>query len=713
MWDVYDIFQPSPERNGNNDDSRFYLRQMGVCFSCELSRLTQHSRSCKALATQHVDKVFEHVLVSLVDADTLAMFPTCNLSSLSHLDGHNSRSKGNDLLSKSQVYSPMALQDPDQEAYKIKRMSGDYYDSTGPTYTSKNIWSFCENVGHMLIQFADTKHSLQMWPLVRSFGKDMINICEKLRSDKELLELLPKVSVERECLKRLLMFQTLFTALKRGKDQCFDTILGKGGGLSLVISTSIIENLYYLSGIELELEEQRNIGCVDPDTRYERAKALTFHSAYTELCGSLVTLLLRENIHWENTSMRDLVRHHFIVSAFKGKLDIRRTIEGAAMNFSLCLRNKSSKGSLNHLTRDLSVSLFRRTGELLLVCGSGCRLDNYGTMLFNSMLHAASALPSSEIASLDSFIKAVTYRFVLTPEAIGVYSPVASDGLQRAVDDRILCAEVLRHDDPNEQKSILGLREWAMGNFFVYLLKSQDLSSPLRVITLKLLTCMIKTYSSKVIASSQKIYDAGGNLASIVTYTKLFHSLKECLCNSVTSNTWDATFIVELFSCARHFLALPMSTDTVTNESTDSGTLLSWACTSSKNNADCDADSVNSAYIFEVSKWLNGCGKLLRNQSSTTALCGFITRVGNKEGTERYSLDTAEHKHPEIQHLCSSFKLLVNLEKRLSLGKFNHMQSSNPYAEKSSTAGSGDKNLSNRSFRAIEEFSNCLAGHSI
>ncbi len=30
-------------------------------------------------------------------------------------------------------------------------------------------------------------------------------------------------------------------------------------------------------------------------------------------------------------------------------------------------------------------------------------------------------LPSSEMASIDSFIKAIVYWFVLTPEAIGVH----------------------------------------------------------------------------------------------------------------------------------------------------------------------------------------------------------------------------------------------------------------------------------------------------
>jgi len=348
-----------------------------------------------------------------------------------------------------------------------------------------------------------------------------------------------------------------------------------------------------------------------------------------------------------------------------------------------------------------------------------CELDNHGNTLFSAMLHGASALLSSgATASLEALVKAITYRLVLTPEAIGAYSTAASDGLQHAVDDRILCAEVLRQDDPNEQTSIIGLREWAMGNFFVYLLKGQGISQPLRVTALKLLNCMMKTYSSKVIVSSQKIHNEGGNLASIATFTKLFHSLKECLCNCILSKKLDAMF--DLFVCARHCLALPMSSnlrDIAENgtkdakESTNIGTLLSLACSSSKSNTHLGADSVNISYISEVSKWLNICGKLLRNQLSRTLLFGFITRVDSMNGPESYTLDKAEYEINGIQHLCSSFKSLGDLEKGLFIRK---VKATNPYAEKSSNnaAHEGTCLMSHESLIAIEEFITYLTAHS-
>jgi len=693
---VYDIFKPHPAQNA----SEVYLQQIGACFSSELARLAQYNRSCKALATKNVVKLLNYLLVSLVDSDSLALFPTSNLSLLSHLDGHNSRSKGNDQLSKVQIHSPLACQDPDEEAFKIKRMRGDYFDSAGPTYTSKNIWSFCENVGRVL----------QTWPLMKSIGKDLVNSCEKLRSDKDLLGFLSQVSVERECLKRLLLFQNLFKALKRDNHQCLDAVLGKDGGVYRVISTSIIQNLYYLSGSELEHEEQQRIGCIDSGSRYKRAKALAFHRAYVELSGSLIALMLRESNNWEGTNTCELVRRNLVAPAFRGNLDFRSVVEGAATKLNLCLRKRSSKGNLNHMTKDLLMTFIRHTGELLAY-GAGCA-DNYGAILLNAMLR----LPSTGTALIDSFIKAASCRLILTSEAVGVYSTVSSEGLQRTIDDRLLCSEVLRSDGLDEQKSILGLRELAMGKSFVHLLNSHDTTPPSRVMSLKLLTCMIKTYSSKDIISRQKIHDASGNLSSTASYTKLFHALKGCLRNSVTSSSVNATFITEFFSCVRQFLALPILLGTAVNESTqrDSLTLLSWARASPKNNTVYDSNSSHSAYIYEVSMWLDVCGKLLENQASITTLHGFLIRTSNKEGGQ-YSLDDAESNSLEMQQLCKSFNSLSNLERVLSLEKTNSGRSSNPYSGDSSidAVGGHDDPLSSEARRAIEEFSNYLVDSNV
>ena len=109
--------------------------------------------------------LLKFLLHSLVDAYTLSMFPTGNLSSLSQLGGLNSRSRGNDLLSKSQIQSQMTCQDPDQEAYKIKGLGSDYFDTAGPTYNIHHLWSFCENFGQVLTQYNDTKRrrSRRVW----------------------------------------------------------------------------------------------------------------------------------------------------------------------------------------------------------------------------------------------------------------------------------------------------------------------------------------------------------------------------------------------------------------------------------------------------------------------------------------------------------------------------------------------------------------------
>ena len=321
MCGVYDIFEP---KHTINDDHKLHLQQCAMCFSCELLILSKFSR-CKALVMQNMKKILHYLFAAFVDSDALSLFPSCNLALLEKLDGNLSRSKGNDLLSSAQIHLPVPYQHPDQESYKIKRRSGEYVDTAGPTYTSKNIWTFLQNVGYVLASATpyDINCPKFTWQSLKLVGATIVNVLNKLRSDeKDLLELLPQVSVERECLKRLVVFQALLSTPLR-KD---DTIVG---GICTVVLTSIIEHLYYLSGIEIELEDQRKIGCDDFDTRYQRAKTLAFHHAYTDLSGTLMTLILRSNTVWD-CIIRDLVRSDLILSAFRGELDIRRCIDAFA-----------------------------------------------------------------------------------------------------------------------------------------------------------------------------------------------------------------------------------------------------------------------------------------------------------------------------------------------------------------------------------------------
>ncbi len=651
---------------------------------------------------QYIQKILNFLFAALVDADTLAMFPSCNLSLLFKLDGHNSRSKGNDLLSKAQVHLPSAPQDLDQEAHKIKRMSGEYFDTAGPTYTSKNVWSFLENAGQVLASSSpyDIKCPVGTWQSFRSIGTEIVIICKKLRSEKDtdLLELLPQVSVERECLKRLFLFRALFTSLKNVRNDRLETVLGGG---CTVVSTSIMENLYYLSGIEIELEEQRSIGCDDSDTRYQRAKALAFQRAYAELCSSLMTLLLRENKNWESVITRDLLRCNLIASAFRGDLDLRRTIEGIANKLNLCLRRRSFKGQLVHLTEDLFMSFYRRTDDLL-VYAAGCGdKDNYRVVLFNAMLRGVS---SKGNALVDAFITTVSSRLILTSETVGAHSTLSTG----AIDSRILCA---KNDGIDGLESMIELRDWVMNVFLVGRLGSAG-TAPLVISTsLKFLTRMIEIFLSDVFFPSQKIYDDSGNLASIATYIKLIHSLKECLCNSVRSNL-DEKFVAEFFCCARHFLALPYTLKAASLDK-ETVTLLSWASASSTNTAHSNEVSyLHSAYIYEFSMWLMLFGELLRHQATTNFLRDFIIQINKNGEANNKPLEVSE---PNYGKFCTSFNKLNNLEGDLSLHRTKSMQISNPYAGKSvGTADSGSQpTVSGKSFGAIEEYGNFLMSHAV
>ena len=701
LRNVHTLFESSPTMD---DNSRIHLQQVATCFYCELVRLGKHNRNCRALAMDHVRHLLLHGLTALLDPDTLAMFPTSNLSFLSQLDGLNSRSKGNDQLSKVQIYSHAPPHDPDLDAFKIKRMGGDYFDSAGPTYACKNVWSFLMNVGHVFAVSNpyETKYPRHFQSMT-AIGRYIVDICNTLHSDE--LDMTPQISVERECLKRLIVFQKLFALMTDGDNECLDAILGIKGSLCSVTSTIIIENLYYLSGCEIDVEDQRRIGCDDAITRYRRSKSLAFQRAYTELCSSLLSIILRQKENREGTRILDLVRN-LIISAFRGGLDLRRTIEGAALNLNLRLRKKACKGRVQYMTNDLANSFFRRTSDMLVCAARGS--DNFRADLFRAMFNG---LPSKEAGDIDSFTSWFSSRLVLTSEAFGVKSSIAHDGLERAIDDRMLYSEVLRGIDLDGQKSILGLREWIMSNFFAALLRSQGTSPSTRLIVLKSLACFIKAFSSPDTAPRDKIYNENGNLASYTTFVKLFYSLKECLSNAIRLSTIDANFITEFYACARHCIEMPMFiTATSSGTQQNTTTVLSWARASSEVGNGSNPHSIQcSAYITTISLWLNLCGILLRQPEATTCLRNFLIRINDHDSTQPYALeDIGVNTNPDMQQVCSIFNSLNKLEGELSLqmANSNRVKVSNPYAASNTKSSSGtpssEATVPPRSVEALE-----------
>jgi hypothetical protein len=653
---------------------------------------------------QNIKKILHYLLAGLVDSDALSLFPSCNLSLLEKLGGHLSRSKGNDLLSRVQIHLPLTYQHPDQESYKIKRRSGEYVDTAGPSYTSKNIWTFLQNVGDVLASASpyDINCPNFTWQSLKLIGATIVNVLKKLRSDeKDKLELLPQVSVERECLKRLVVFQALLSTPQR-KD---DTIVG---GVCTIVLTSIIEHLYYLSGIEIELEDQRKIGCDDFDTRYQRAKTLAFHHAYTDLSGTLMTLMLRSNTVWDCIVIRDLVRSDLILSAFRGELDIRRSIDAFATKLNLRLRKKSTtKGPSQFVSDSLAMSFYRHASNIVAYIASCEVTDIYRALFFNSLLQG---LPLKGTDIIDSLISSVSLRLNLTSEAVGTHSDISPDGLERAIDNLMLCAEVERIDDIAHLESIIRLREWVVNGFLAARLSSEGTSPPHVLMSLKLLSGIVKVFSSCGIVERQKICDKGGNLTSIATYTKLLYSLKECLCTAIKSSM-DVEFIAEFFCCARRLLAVPHK---FILQSLDNETATLFLCVRISYKKSCSDETLSKriSYMHEAFMWFKDCGEQLQDQIMTTILRDILIQI--KQGAEESNncLEDISIVNPNgVQQFYSSLSYLKKLEVELGLHRTVSFQVSNPYAPDKSSDSTHNVHdiISVKSLSAMQEYIKCFS----
>jgi hypothetical protein len=242
----------------------------------------------------------------------------------------------------------------------------------------------------------------------------------------------------------------------------------------------------------------------------------------------------------------------------------------------------------------------------------------------------------------------------------------------------MLCAEVERINDIAHLESIIKLREWVVNGFLAARLSSEGTSPPHVFMSLKLLSGIVKVFSSCGIVERQKICDKSGNLTSIATYTKLLYSLKECLCTAIKSSV-DDVFIAELFCCARQLLAVPHKF--IQSLDNETATLLSCVRITYKKSCSDETLSRRITYMHEAFTWFMLCGEQLQDQITTTILRDILIQI--KQGAEESNncLENITNvNHNGVQQCYTSLSYLKKLELELGLHRTMGFQVSNPYA---------------------------------
>jgi len=205
-----------------NDAS--YVQQIKQCLGAELSQLMKDTLPVNAIKDEKaIFSILATFIEALVDANTLNVFPTSNLDVMMTLGGNKSKEKEEKIATKLCRFVEIASENvenmnPDFEAKGFDKPKEDLLSFPG-RYMSTHLWSFGKDLGESIIdpEITQSTHDesanimLCLRKSLLNSNNDLDPLVQNVCSD--VLETLPLVSLERECMKRFIALRGIFEAV--------------------------------------------------------------------------------------------------------------------------------------------------------------------------------------------------------------------------------------------------------------------------------------------------------------------------------------------------------------------------------------------------------------------------------------------------------------------------------------------------------------------
>ena len=201
----------------NDDEFQNDIRQ---CLCSELCHISKYSDVCVQMLGDANEIIVRTFVGSITNANVLNIFPSINHDIMMEVGGAQSKEKEEQLLfratKKSATFSRLDGQSPDADGVGLHRRTGDYFDTPGATYMSSHVWTFCADLGLLLEAIAKHKPFGEgnllnrMSSALQENDSDLDPYVRNICSDT--LKSLSEVSLERECLKRIMKLRSMLSA---------------------------------------------------------------------------------------------------------------------------------------------------------------------------------------------------------------------------------------------------------------------------------------------------------------------------------------------------------------------------------------------------------------------------------------------------------------------------------------------------------------------
>ena len=540
---------------------------------------------------------FEGILMSLIeslnDIDTLDKFPTSNLSRFKQNSGKHGEERELQRLAAMNDFrtTPHLM----VGAQKKRR------------YPGEELWDFCTNLGATL---SDSPSVIK-----RALAKILLKTHEDAYSGS-IFESLSPLSMERECLNRIVVLTNLIDLLLQGTangsvpmslfERTCSQIIGKSAEQFLVVFKKL--NLLQLAG------ETR-----DDSTGHRRAKLIELVSSFGELHMSLIAWVLRKSPKQLTPSFSGLIqyiRNHYLCPLFRRQpIDLSSTLQEIISTAFASLRGQfyspnpkpaETTSSGPHVEM-LRRSILRRTKELLLYVSSN-ETDALG------LLHAIIAAGCRNILDPDSssnhFDESLIVGISFSSNSQSSHTLLEHSGntetpIAPAIDEHF-CEK--HPKNPSETQGLIGLKSEALSNTLVPRILHQRNDAQKKKGAIRLIRQLLKgpDITWTLDGSVDSRYHTVRDLARGLSIT-----MRSCL----ESRFIDADFLELIILCA---MDLSASLANVSLHGSAANTTLAQWCRESSEQSDfgnLTQDERIKSFLWLILMWFKAVTVLFIDQS--------------------------------------------------------------------------------------------------
>ena len=530
---VNDIFTSLFNHNtsGGRNDAQ-YRRHIEQCLCAELSQLTRYFPACQSLVCDGGIHFLGKTVCAMLDANTLNRFPSDNNKLMMSVGGKRSKEKEHSrLLAANASYNSATKRGDkscDIEAIGIHRQKNDAFDTPGPSYMTQRLWTFCSNLGRCLKE--ETVQNEVRSQLLPSIGlaliDDNIDLSGTLKvACNETLDKMSKISLEKECMKRIVKVRSIFTVFFKNCS-CEQSINDHKALLSLVIKR-ILEDLDTIA-LGVQYYDQNSV-----EDAYLHAKARCLQKAYCQLAVSLSLFLIQEifsgDITWAMNHAIFLF-DHFVFPAFlrKGFYLSGDIKEAAASIIAIDVHpsSLSKPQGRQSVAADLFSTVSDRIKEVIICISYESSIEKRKSKYFQ-LLSSILAPEKQNILLMDTVIEMVISALI---NGMSKRTVSTSSDLSSVLD--IYFSLAFASNDRNDQRILDAtweFRLYTLRSFILPKLNQFSLSMKKKKILLRILNEIIdlKSLAKKYIFQHDTRIENGDH--EIVTSTMLSFISDICL----------------------------------------------------------------------------------------------------------------------------------------------------------------------------------------